>query len=276
MARHADEAAYRVFKGFVSQSPNTMQGHLSTAKAALRMLGDPDVAYLTSSQTFDFSCLRERKTALFLTFPQNRVSYYAFLMNLLYTQLFHFCLDDGAGKDGLPIYFLLDEFGHATVPDFPAIVTTTRQRRVAIAVILQSISQLEERYGKAGAGTALNGGFATQVHYPGMDIVTAQLLERTIGTVRKERWDSEGKLHVSNEPLLSAHSLRTLPDGRVLVFHANKPPAVLRMVPYFRQRALVKRTSAEPARQERRDVRPIRLVDLSGGEEDKNDTVTTQ
>lgn len=96
-----------------------------------------------------------------------------------------------------------------------------------------------------------------------MDIATAQLLERTIGTVRKERRDSEGRLHVSNEPLASAHSLRTLPDGRVLVFHANKPPAVLRMVPYYLQRTLAKRTSVEAAKPDRREVLPIHLVDLS-------------
>lgn len=158
MARYADDQTLHVFNGFVSQSQNTMQGLLSTAKASLRMLADPDVARLTSRQTFDFSGLRKRKTALFLVFPQNRVSYYAFLMSLLYTQLFHFSLSDGAdGAGGCPIYFLLDEFGHATVPDFPAIVTTTRQRRVGIAIVLQSLSQLEERYGRAGAETIRNG-----------------------------------------------------------------------------------------------------------------------
>lgn len=266
VARHADAQTRHVFNGFVSQSPNTMQGLLSTAKASLRMLADPDIAQLTSRQTFDFEDLRARKTALFLTFPQNRVTYYSFLMNLLYSQLFHFCLGGHAESErGYPIYFLLDEFGHATVPDFPAIVTTTRQRRVAIAIVLQSLSQLEERYGRAGAETVRNGGIATQLYYPGMDIGTAQMLERTMGTLRKEYRDSEGKLHVVNEPLLSAHGLRTLDDGNVLLLHSNKPPALLRLVPYFRQAELARRTSLPPADPGYFEEERIRYVDLGEG-----------
>lgn len=247
MADYADPATYQVFKGFVSQSPNTMQGHLSTAKTALRMLSDPDVAKLTSRQTFDFSCLRRRKTALFLVFPQARASYYAFLMNLLYTQLFHFCLDDKElGQDGLPIYFLLDEFGHATVPDFPAIVTTTRQRKVGISIVLQSVSQLEERYGKAGAQTVLSGGIGSRLFFSGMDIGTAEMLEKTLGSRRTEIRDSEDRIYLRDDSLLSASGLRTMPDDHVLYLFANKPPALLEIRPYYQQRDLVRRTKLPP------------------------------
>lgn len=263
VADFADEATFHVYKGFVSQSQNTMQGHLSTAKTALRMLSDPDVARLTSKQTFDFSSLRERKTALFLVFPQNRVSYYAFLMNLLYTQLFHFCLDDKSmGPDSLPIYFLLDEFGHATVPDFPAIVTTTRQRKVGISIVLQSVSQLEERYGKAGAQTILSGGIGSRLFFSGMDIGTAEVLEKTLGTRRHEIRDSEDKLYLRDDSLLSATGLRTMPDDQVLYLFANKPPAMLTVKPYYLQPDLVRRTKRPPITVRSQAEERIRYVDI--------------
>lgn len=262
MTRYADEETFRLFKSFVSQSPNTLQGHLSTAKTALKMLSDPDIARVTSAQTFDFAELRERKTALFLIFPQNRVSYYAFMMNLLYTQLFHFCLDDGElSPSSLPIYFLLDEFGHATVPDFPAIVTTTRQRRIAIAIVLQSISQLEDRYGKAGAQTVLSGGIASRLFFSGMDIGTAEMLERTLGSKRREVRDSEDRLYLRDDSLLSAHALRTMPDDRVLYLFANKRPALLKITPYYEQSGLVKRTKRPPAEIAPSRSGPVRYVD---------------
>ena len=99
-------------------------------------------------------------------FPQNRISYYSFLANLLYTQLFHYCLDDRVyDARSLPVYFLLDEFGHLKIPDFPAIITTTRQRRISISIVLQSVSQLIERYGRDGANTVLNGGIANRLFF---------------------------------------------------------------------------------------------------------------
>lgn len=264
VADFADHATYHVFKGFVSQSSNTMQGHLSTAKTALRMLSDPDVAMLTSRQTFEFSDLRKKKTALFLVFPQNRISYYAFLMNLLYTQLFHFCLDDKElGSDSLPIYFLLDEFGHATVPDFPAIVTTTRQRKVGISIVLQSISQLEERYGKAGAQTILSGGIGSRLFFSGMDIGTAEMLEKTLGTRRHEVRDSEDRLYLRDDSLLSATGLRTMPDNQVLYLFANKPPAILNVTPYYDQPELVRRTKKPPASVRGSSGQGIRYVDIT-------------
>lgn len=93
-ANAPDDQTYHSFKGFINQSEKTLQGMISQAKMALSILTDPDIAALTSKGTFDFAQLRHEKTALFLVFPQNRVSYYALLANLFYTQLFHFCLDD--------------------------------------------------------------------------------------------------------------------------------------------------------------------------------------
>lgn len=261
MEDYADDESFRRYKSFVSQSPNTMQGILSTAKTALRMLSDPDIAKVTSAQTFEFSELRERKTALFLIFPQNRVSYYAFMMNLLYTQLFHYCLDDAAtGPSSLPIYFLLDEFGHATVPDFPAIVTTTRQRKIGIAIVLQSISQLEDRYGKSGAQTVLSGGVATRLFFSGMDIGTAEMLERTLGSKRHEVRDSEDRLYLRDDSLLAAAKLRTMDDDKVLFLFANKRPALLKLKHYYQQSGMKRRTSRDPLEIDFPRTGPVRYL----------------
>ena len=207
------------------------------------------MARLTARSSFDFERLRRRKTALFLVFPQNRVSYYSLLANLFYTQLFHFCLDDQLFRsDGLPIYFLLDEFGHLTIPDFPAIITTTRARQISLSIVLQSVSQLEERYGKQGAHTILHGGVASRVFFSGMDIDTATMLSKTIGETRFERVDAGGNVRVEHEHLMSPAALRSMPDDQVLYLFANKRPTLLEVTPYYERADFAKRVKVAAVR----------------------------
>jgi type IV secretory pathway TraG/TraD family ATPase VirD4 len=244
VAKYADEPTYQQFKGFVSSAENTMQGFVSTAKTSLKALFDPDLAELTARNTFEFADLRSKKTALFLIIPQNRISYYAFLMNLFYTNLFHYCLEDTHITDkSLPVYFLLDEFGHLTIPDFPSIITTTRARRISISIILQSLSQLEARYGRYDAHTIVNGGVATRMFFSGLDIETTEMLQKVLGVRRREIVDTEDRRHIKDDNLLDAADIRAMRDDEALCLFANKRPMKLRVVPYFRQGDMLRRTS---------------------------------
>lgn len=248
-ANAPDDQTYHAYNGFIAQSEKTMQGIVSQAKSALTMLSDPDIARLTATSTFDFESFRREKTALFLVFPQNRVSYYSLLANLFYTQLFHYCLDDSRfRRESLPIYFLLDEFGHLTIPDFPAIITTTRARKISISIVLQSLSQLEERYGRQGANTILAGGVASRVFFSGMDIDTAQMLARTIGDTHREHLDPLGKFRTEREPVMSPAALRSMPDNQVLYLFANKRPALVQVTPYFEHAGFRKKAEIKPVR----------------------------
>jgi type IV secretion system protein VirD4 len=258
-----DDQTYHAFKGFLSQSEKTMQGIVSQAKSALTMLSDPDIARLTATSSFDFESLRREKTALFLVFPQNRVSYYAFIANLFYTQLFHYCLDDAKfARDSLPIYFLLDEFGHLTIPDFPAIITTTRARRISLSIVLQSISQLEERYGRQGANTILSGGVASRLFFSGMDIDTAQMLAHTMGDTHRERVDALGQIRTEREPLMTPAALRSMPDNQVLYLFANKRPTLLTVTPYFEGRDMKRRTEIAPPKAQGSVAKAVEFVPL--------------
>lgn len=242
-----DDATYNAYVGFVSQSEKTMQGILSQAKSAITMLSDPDIARLTARSSLNFQSLRDRKTALFLVFPQNRISYYSLLANLFYTQLFHFCLDDKIYRpNSLPIHFLLDEFGHLAIPDFPSVITTTRARRISLSIVLQSISQLEERYGRQGAHTVMNGGVASRIFFSGMDIETASMLSRTIGETRYESMDAWGHSRSEKEYLMAPSAIRSMPDDQVLYLFANKRPTVMAVTPYFERPDLVRRTKLPP------------------------------
>lgn len=247
IVQNADDPTYQQFKGFVSAAENTMQGFLSTAKASIKALLDSDIAELTSRSTFDFAALRNRKTALFLIVPQNRISYYAFLMNLFYTSLFHYCLEDSEiTAKSLPVYFLLDEFGHLTIPEFPSIITTTRARRISISIILQSLSQLEARYGRHDAHTIVNGGVGTRLFFPGLDVETTDMLQKVLGVRRREIVDTDERRHLKDDNLLDSADIRAMADNEALCLFANKRPMKFQVTPYYRSFEMKRRTSAAP------------------------------
>ena len=244
VAKHApDESVFRTFKGFISQADRTMQGVLSQAKASLSWVQDQDIARLTNSSTFDFASLRKEKTALFLCIPQNRIGYYAPLLSLFFTQLFHFLLDDDLySKNSMPVYCLLDEFAHLSIPHFSSIITTTRARRVSLSLVLQSISQLEERYGKNGAHTIMHGGCASQLYFSGMDIDTARMLRETLGEVSVETLLANGQFRKDKEPLMTSAAIRSMADNEVIYLYGNKRPMRLKLTPYYEQAELLRRT----------------------------------
>lgn len=263
VVKYADNPTYQQYKGFVSSAENTMQGFVSTAKTSLKSLLDPDLAELTARSSFDFADLRKKKTALFLIIPQNRISYYAFLMNLFYTNLFHYCLEDMEITDrSPPVYFLLDEFGHLNIPSFSSLITTTRARRISISIILQSLSQLEARYGKHDAHTIVNGGISTRLFFSGLDIETTDMLQKVLGVRRHEILDADERRHIKDDNLLDSADIRTMDDDEALCLLANKRPLKLTITPYFRQSDMVKRTKTATYIQATTARREVRYVPL--------------
>jgi len=245
VAQHApDDNVFQSYKGFVSQADRTMQGIISQAKASISWVQDPNIARLTTSNTFRFEQLRKEKTALFLRVPQNRIGYYAPLMNLFYTQLFHFLLDDDLfDPKAYPVYCLLDEFGHLSLPHFSSIITTTRARRVSLTLIVQALSQLEERYGKQGASTILFGGCASQAYFGGMDIDTASDLRRMLGDISVQTLQANGTFHRDKEPLMSEAAIRSLPANEIIYLHGSLRPMKVQITPFYEQPDMLRRST---------------------------------
>lgn len=230
----ADKQTYSEYKGFISSAPATLQGMLTTAKMSLRAFNDPEIASLTASQTFDFANLRKKRTALFLIVPEVRTEYYAFLMNLFYTRLFHYCLDDTKiKKDSLPVYFYLDEFWQLKIPNFPRIVTTNRKRKVSISIMLQDLSQLEEQYWRAGADTIKNWWIMSKIYGSGGSSEMNAMLSGMLWNKRQEIINSEWKLQIKDDSLVEAHEIRTMQDREALFLFDNKNPAKIPINRYF-------------------------------------------
>lgn len=238
-----DASTFNDYKGFLGGNERTMQSFLSTADTALSAIGNPDIAKLTSSNDINFKRLRKRKTALYILARQQDLKFYSFLLNLFYTDLFNSLLTDH-NADQLPVYLLLDEFGHLTIPNFDTFATTARKYRVAFWIFLQSLTQLESRYGAKEAQT-IRDGLQTALYLPGVGTDTAQELERRLGKI-KIPVERGGHTVYLEENLIDLHEIVQMQDDSVLVVHSNKPPIVFPVTAFYKQRTMLKAAKCTP------------------------------
>jgi|GEM_PF-164489 len=237
-ATQSDPSTWTDYRGFVGGNAKTMLSFLSTADAALSAIGNPQIANLTATSSIDFGELRRHKTALYVMVRQQDMVYYQFLLNLFYTDLFGSLLGQFRA-DQRPVYLMLDEFGHLSIPNFNVFATTARKYQVGFWIFLQSLSQLEARYGAHDAET-IRDGLQTEIYLPGVNLDTARRLEARLGRMANPTSNGSGR------PLLTADEIIRLKDNRALMFHSNKRPALLKTKPYFKRGAL-RRAAANPS-----------------------------
>lgn len=157
--------------------------------------------------------------------------------------------DRRGGADCHPVLLLLDEAARFAVPSLPDYAATVPGRGVSLWVAVQSLSQLDGVYGRAGA-LALRDSLESQVFYRPSELATAQFLEERLGQVsayarsyshtRDGSRDSEGRAE-RPVPLLVAQDILQMPAGDVIALHRDLPPARLHRASWLEHPALVAR-----------------------------------
>lgn len=247
-----DENSFIEYGSFISQPEKTLSNIVSSAKSAVNLFSNPEMASLVASETLHFESLRSSKTAVFIIVPENEIRRYKFLISILYTQLLDFCMQLPQGNQPyLPIFFFLDEFGNAgKLPNFSTMITTLRKRKVALSIILQDIEQLTHVYGRADASVILNGGCATRLFYPGLSFSTCQEVSNILGNqtvyFRESGYESasgysSGRSREIARPLLAPDEIRTLKPNRGILIHGREFPVMLKTVPWFKNYKLKNR-----------------------------------
>lgn len=252
-ATQNDPTTWSDYRSFVNGNQKTMLSFLTTADTALNALGNPQIAGLTATSSIDFDELRRRKTALYVIVRQQDMEYYQFLLNLFYTDLFGSLLGNLQNTQR-PVYLLLDEFGHLQIPNFQTFATTARKYRVGFWIFLQSLSQLEARYGRHDALTILNG-LQTEIYLPGQSLDTARQLEARLGRLA-------GNGNTSGQPLMTADEIIRMKDDRALLLHSNQRPALIRTRPYYRQARMKRASAVSPVALPRAQSHNARLLPL--------------
>lgn len=249
-----------------SGNDKTKGSFITTALNALSNLSNDDLAHLTAKNTIDFTSFRREKTILYLTFPAQHQDYYSFILNVFYTQFFYACMEKRPSENDLPIEILYDEFGHSSIPNFPAIATQIRKFKVSISIVLQSLSQLVERYGVSGSETILEGGIASKLFYAGADVKTAKEIEKMLGTViRDEVHTGQNGTSTSKRQfnLLNSDEITRLKDNQAIFLTENKDPILLDTVPCYNNIFMKNKLSSRPVQYDENIIDdPLELIPL--------------
>lgn len=129
----------------------------------------------------------QRKTAMFVIMNDSD-STYGFLVAVLtylgFNQIKNYadtkCLKKG-GKLPIPVQFWLDEFANiGKIADFDQLITTIRSRNIAVTMVLQSLLQLDNVYGKEQAA-AIKDACDTWVYLGGCGMDTCEIISKRLG-----------------------------------------------------------------------------------------------
>ena len=164
-----DEANFEILKNYIDRKPygmkskdsltsllstaeNTFKSITSTYSEKMSLFDDVNVANLTSKSDFEFDILGKKPTAIYIIVPDEDKTYYkliTIIVGLLYRELVKLANSKEEKKVPVQIDWLLDEFANCPpLADIEALVSVARSRGMRFHFFIQSLSQLDNVYGK--------------------------------------------------------------------------------------------------------------------------------
>jgi len=216
----------------------TLGNIMSGVANKLSWLKDDSVRRFTSAslEPPDFSQLLREPTAVYWVLHEQDMARLQPLSSLFFTLL----LDELTTQQGpVPVTLLLDELANLGVlPNFPTTVSIARGRGVCLVLGVQSLSQLEARYGRDGAAT-IRTCCATKLSFHGLDMESTRAVSDLLGegTIAHQR-ESRGTHGVSysddqvSRRLMTPDEVRRLPEHEILMVAGNRRPARVQKRPW--------------------------------------------
>ena len=240
-ARSASSIA-REQANIFQQTNERMRGSIVPVIASkLQCLRDPRIARFTSASLAppDFGRLRALPEAIYWCVREQDMVRLRPLSSLFYTLLLEQLAAEGQTEAArLPVNVFLDEFANiGVIPHFETTISLARGRGVRLWLGIQSLSQLEARYGKPAAQTILTN-CATKMALSGLDVETAQYFSRSLGektqtaprrSWQKKRWSlfaggMSDSVQEHSRWLLTPDEVRRLGTEEMLVITGNRRP----------------------------------------------------
>ena len=143
-----------------------------------------------------------------------------------------------------PVLLALDEVANiAPLPDLPAIVAEGGSQGLQVLACLQDLSQARARWGAAGEGFLTL--FGVKVILPGLgDLRTLEVVSRLGGEIDvpvrsvnrswgRARATSGMSVSTRRQRALPVDAVAHLPPGTALLLDRSRPPAWLRLTPWY-------------------------------------------
>jgi len=219
--KYLDKASFlhSLLSGTVEAPDDTRGSIISVFDHSMRPFFFQDnLIDMLSDSDFDMSEIGKTKTAVFLITPDENTVYnklISIFVKQCYTELLREAEKHPDNSLPLRVNFLLDEFSNfPEITDFPAMITASRSRNIRFNLIIQSQTQLIDKYGH-NADT-IKGNCENWVFLHSREL---SLLNEIVGLSGMQN---------SNMPLISVSMLQTLDKDKGEALILNK-----RLYPYF-------------------------------------------
>lgn len=259
----SDRRLWNEWQGVLTGNKEGVQSFVLNAITAISAMRQAHIARVTSESSFSLDTFRDQKTIVYFITPPQHQEYYSFLTSLFFRSVFNACMRKMPTAKTLPVYVLYDEFGHSTIPNFTSTANTIRGYKVSLSIVLQSIAQLNARYGRDYA-QSIQGGFHTAIAYAGSDPETALFFERIIGKTRVYQVPDymNHMEHYREQNLLNTNEIRTMKDEEVLIVSGNQDPILIPSKAYFQVSWMKRATNKAPCPVASAGVKPLVYVGL--------------
>lgn len=192
-------------------------------------------------------------TTLYLIFGEAELDHTQAVLRLVLLSLALSWLraaDTDPDGERLPVLVALDEAGRVPVPRLPDLVSTVAGRGLSVLTVVQSLAQLQDAYGPAGAHTILANSHA-HLYWSTSDLRTAEDLSRLLGqqSVPETRYsrrvaalqpDPVRMTSLRPRELLTPDEFRQIPKDHLIAIVGECPPILghrldWRYVPWARR-----------------------------------------
>lgn len=252
----------------LSSSENTYKSITSVFSEKMAIFDDVNVANVTSSSDFEFDILGKEKTALFVIVPDEDKIYYSLvtiILGLLYKELVKLANSTENKKVPVEIDWICDEFSNCpplVEPSIESIISVARSRGLRYHLFIQSLSQLDNVYGKEVAQIILDNSGLQYLKTNTMD--TAEAISKRLGKKTIESNSISQSVSLINyngnkSTSLIARDLLTPDEVKNLHFKTIIFPNI--GYPIFRDTVIYKKISCYSSGELIRTAKP--LLDLS-------------
>jgi type IV secretion system protein VirD4 len=228
----------RQFAANFSKANEKLQGDIIIGAANLiNWLSDEKVRRFTSStrKTADFGWLRKEKISVYWCLNESDVESLKPLSTLFFT-LALYQIKQAEGT--IPVCLFLDECANVgRIPALQKEITILRGRDIALVLGLQSLSQLEEVYGK-DAARVIRDNACTLIALAGLKLEAAEYISKSLGNetrvepqtskTKRSFWESTVTESERSfpRPLLTPSEVREMRDDQQIVISDNFRPMI--------------------------------------------------
>lgn len=266
VARCATDELFAEYSSLMAYDKKVLSGIIASARAALDLWTDDDIALLTSEDTLDLENLRTKPTVLYVQSHTAQLDYHSLLVSLLFEQLLGVLMQELPKPHDLDVFLIMDEASSLRVPVLPIAMANLRKYRCGILLTYQDYSQLVHLYGRYEAETVRQN--ALKVYFSDQSLEQSMDLERLLG--KYEVKDEEGRHRV--RPLLTSDEIRVLPKDRAIIIAGGHRPILARLKPFFKQYRMRRLTLVPPVDLDHEERPPLSKLSLEVTEEVSTNT----